>query len=611
MKLNFVDLSQQYQTAATEFLATKTYVLDDEITVSPRPKAGISIIKQGSKGQIQASSVTNFLRGLNMYLALAKEQADFKVDEDARFETVAAMLDVARNGVANVAYLKKMIARLASLGYTELWLYLEDEFEIPEYPYFGAQRGRYSQAQLHELALYADRLGLVLVPAIQTLAHLRNALKWQAFETIRDSDENLFVGKKETRDFLLAELKAASAPFLTKKIHLGMDEAYKLGRGRYMDEMGYRDQSKLILEHLDVVNELCEQLDLKPMMWSDMWFTIASPKHQMYDLDADFSIYDKLPNISQVYWDYYNEYQDHYEPLMKRHFELTDDVVFAAGIWSWIGMAPSQGKMLATLKAGTAAAKATGIKQIAATSWHDDGAETPFEAMWLGWQTFAEYNYYDNVDAKHLRKMFKLLQDKDYDSFMLLDRFDLLEGEVNHDGDNLSKIMLYEDLLNPRYYLNYQGYDLESYYQQLATKLKKAKVSAEDELLFRHYYLLAQTLSKKAKAVKLIQEVTKETVAQAQEALVAYRNSLLDFSANFRTIWHDKRHPQGYEVIDIRLGGQLARIQTAQVRLNNWLDGRDELSDVFAPKVLMDKFTSGPIGHGRYMEIASASDISW
>ena len=194
---------------------------------------------------------------------------------------------------------------------------------------------------------------------------------------------------------------------------------------------------------------------------------------------------------------------------------------------------------------------------------------------------------------------------------MLLDRFDLLEGEVNHDGDNLSKIMLYEDLLNPRYYLNYQGYDLESYYQQLATKLKKAKVSAEDELLFRHYYLLAQTLSKKAKAVKLIQEVTKETVAQAQEALVAYRNSLLDFSANFRTIWHDKRHPQGYEVIDIRLGGQLARIQTAQVRLNNWLDGRDELSDVFAPKVLMDKFTSGPTGHGRYMEIASASDISW
>lgn len=611
MNLILKDVPAKYQVAAAEFLTATGLKLSDELTVTTRKTPGLDVLRQNGVGSISCSSLPNFLRGLNLYLNLAKEQSEFKVSEDARFETVAAMLDVARNGVANVKYLKKMIARLASLGYTELWLYLEDEFEIPEYPYFGAQRGRYSQAQLHELALYADQLGLTLVPAIQTLAHLRNALKWEAFSEIRDSDENLFVGKQATRDFLKAELKAASAPFLTKKIHVGMDEAYKLGRGRYMDEMGYQDQSKLILQHLDVVNELCQELDLKPMMWSDMWFTIASPKHQMYDLEADFSIYDKLPEISQVYWDYYNEHQEHYEPLMKRHFELTDDVVFAAGIWSWIGMVPSQGKMLATLKAGTAAAKATGIKQIAATSWHDDGAETPFEAMWLGWQVFAEYNYYDEVDAAHLRKMFKLLQGKDYDSFMLLDRFDLLEGEVNHDGDNLSKILLYEDLLTPRYYLNYQNYDLVTYYDQLAQKVAQTPVASEDQALFKHYELLAQTLSQKAAAIYAVQNVTHANVATAQAALEAYQTSLLTFIDSFRALWHTNRHPNGWEVMDIRLGGQLARIKTAQVRLANWVNGQDDLSDVFAPKVEMDRFTSGPIGHGRYMEIASASDISW
>lgn len=45
-------------------------------------------------------------------------------------------------------------------------------------PYFGAYRGRYSAAEIREMDDYAQKFGVELVPCIQTLAHLHNALKW-------------------------------------------------------------------------------------------------------------------------------------------------------------------------------------------------------------------------------------------------------------------------------------------------------------------------------------------------------------------------------------------------------------------------------------------------
>ena len=106
---------------------------------------------------------------------------------------LAAILDVARNGVPTVAMIKQIIRRLAR-GYNELWLYLEDLFEIPEAPSFGRGRGRYQQTELHEIALYGDRFGVTIVSAVQTLAHLHNALKWDAHAAVKDTDDTLLVG---------------------------------------------------------------------------------------------------------------------------------------------------------------------------------------------------------------------------------------------------------------------------------------------------------------------------------------------------------------------------------------------------------------------------------
>ena len=72
--------------------------------------------------------------------------------------------------------------------------------------------------------------GIELVPCIQTLAHLHNALKWPEMSKIRDSADILSRIRKKpiSIEKLLISVKEN---FSTSRVHLGMDEAVMLGLG--------------------------------------------------------------------------------------------------------------------------------------------------------------------------------------------------------------------------------------------------------------------------------------------------------------------------------------------------------------------------------------------
>ena len=94
------------------------------------------------------------------------------MDNSTPFRTFGTMLDCSRNAVPNLHTLKKWVDLTASLGYNTLLLYTEDTYEVPDEPYFGYMRGRYTQAELRELDAYAKERGMTIMPCIQTLAHL-------------------------------------------------------------------------------------------------------------------------------------------------------------------------------------------------------------------------------------------------------------------------------------------------------------------------------------------------------------------------------------------------------------------------------------------------------
>ena len=118
--------------------------------------SGLTVDWDGAAAFIQAEDRAALCRGLFLLsCAVQEKKTALHVKERRHFAHCGAMLDMSRNRVMTVEGVKKWIDRQAALGLNLLMLYTEDTYEIPEYPYFGYLRGRYSQAELREIDGYA------------------------------------------------------------------------------------------------------------------------------------------------------------------------------------------------------------------------------------------------------------------------------------------------------------------------------------------------------------------------------------------------------------------------------------------------------------------------
>lgn len=219
------------------------------------------------------------------------------------------MLDCSRNAVPTAGALRTFLRRVNRMGCNAVMLYTEDTYEVPGRPYFGYLRGRMTQQELRELDAYAAALGIELIPCIQTLGHMARALRWPCMAGLRDTDDVLLTDSPETYALLEEMIAAASAPFASRRIHIGMDEAYGLGRGAHMDRFGPAPQGELMARHLARVGEVLRRLGLHGMMWSDMYFHApgGGDAYTPGFVPDEAAVRAAPPDIDLVYWDYYAE----------------------------------------------------------------------------------------------------------------------------------------------------------------------------------------------------------------------------------------------------------------------------------------------------------------
>ncbi len=179
-----------------------------------------------SQGEINFEKEIHFFRALGLWLENFQKGKEFELTEEPQFDMNGAMLDASRNGVLNVDEIQNLLRKMAVMGLNVLMVYTEDTYEVQEYPYFGYMRGRYTVQELKSCDEYAANLGIEMIPCIQTLAHLTEALKWNYASGMRDTADILLVGEPETYQFLEKIITAATKPFQSKRIHIGMDEAH-------------------------------------------------------------------------------------------------------------------------------------------------------------------------------------------------------------------------------------------------------------------------------------------------------------------------------------------------------------------------------------------------
>lgn len=541
---------------------------------------GLAIEKTADKLTIRYSRKVYLFRALG--LAAERDEESYTLEQTPSFDTNGAMVDCSRNAVMTVDALKEYICQLALMGHNTLMLYTEDTYEIGNNPYFGYLRGRYTTEELRAIDDYAASFGIDLVPCIQTLAHLGSALRWwHQYGYMTDIDDILLVDHPCTYDLIEEMIKACRAGFRSGRIHIGMDEAENLGRGKYLNRNGTVDYFDVICGHLKKVIAICEKYDFRPMIWSDMFFKLVNNDVSYYEAkDLPEELLAKVPEgVDLVYWNYYSLSEDVYVNNCNSHLKFRNNpTLFAGGAWKWGGFAPLLEHSMKVSRMALDACRKTGVKEVFVTLWGDNGADASVYSVQPIVQYFAEYSFDPERAEEILARRFKTCTGGDLDDFFLMNGLDTpLDNESARVSD-VSKFFLYQDPL-----LGIADRHVRSGYNAYYAEKAKALHTAAEKGGAYAYMLealacLSDVLALKSEVgVQLINAYKagdKDTLrALAEETLPEISRRILVFKDAMEVQWFKENKPFGFEIQDIRLGGAASRATTAARRVLAYVNG--------------------------------------
>ncbi len=570
---------------------------------------GLTVEKDGTTVTIGYNTITDAMRGMSFVKRVS--QSGVSISQQRKFETLSVMVDCSRNAVLNLDSAKELMVQLSVMGFNSIMFYTEDTYEIPEYPYFGHMRGRLTIKEMKELDAFGAKLGMEIIPCIQTLAHLNAIIDWSCFKPYVDIDDILLADDERTYALIEAMLKTLRSCFSSKRINIGMDEAHHLGRGKHTDRFGHEEKPDIMIRHLSKVVELCTKYEFEPVMWSDMFFRMQfDGQYRISEGELSPEVMAKIPEeVALCYWEYYTNPNQvpTTEHMFKCHQKANREIWFAGGAWGWSGMCPKNHFSLWVTPAQLELAEKYGVTNVFATCWGDDGAECAIFNMLPALLQYAEYTY-DNIEEETMAARSLDCFGITFEDFCKID----LVGQTGEYDDNaqhphvIEKYVLYNDPLLGLMDWDVEKANLGDKYAKDAEVLQAVLARVEDSrfaYLFDTQLRLAKLLEKKAHLSINIKKAYRSSNKKAlrrlmDEEIPAIYDLIDEFLDAFRFQWHWVNKPFGFEVQDIRLGGLKQRLTTAAERIRQYLD--DEIAHLEELEQAELPFSCNPDKHTDY-----------
>lgn len=555
---------------------------DVSVLVTTTSVAGLTVTIDGDKASIAfGGGKARFFRAFAILVKWIEDgKTSNSITETPIFTTNGSMVDMSRNAVMTVPTVKFFMRKMALMGLNMFMLYTEDTYHVENRPYFGYMRGRYSKEEIRELDQYAIKLGIELIPCVQSLGHLATALRWGATNSYKDTANVLLAGANETYDFIDDLFKTIAECFTSCRLHIGMDETHDLGTGKYLDKFGYCDRQDIYFSHLNKVVEIAKRYGFSPMMWSDMFFRMNGKNIADYhEYDVRVVLPDDIKNyvpdgVQQVFWDYYNADESFYATNIISHKKLGQNTAFAGGVWAWSGHCLHYSRSLRHTIPALDACKKNGVKEVIATVWHN-GAEACLIMALAGLAWYADYDYKGRYDEQSVKDCFAMACKQSYDDFMLTEL-----PEYPHKGiHGVSRTLIYNDPLIGLIDKHFVDIDTSTYYKDVT---KKLEVASKNKGVFASSFdvilKLSSVLENKAdfgiRLKKAYDDGDKTTLANMLKECDVIIEKLYALKDAHRKAWLEQNKPFGWEVHDIRYGGLIMRFDTAKMRLADYLNGK-------------------------------------
>jgi len=292
--------------------------------------------------------------------------------------------DVSRGPLPTMRYFQERIRTIAGLKMNGYSPYMEHVFASPGDPLPAPPDG-ITPAELSELARYAARYSVALIPEQQTFAHMHETLKVERYAPLAELPHGYLLtpanpaGEEYAERLISAELAAVpSPPFF----HIGSDEPSDLGRGASAPLVAERGLGSVYAAHVKAAADLviARGGGARPLVWDD-----ALARHP--------ELFGELPKqLVFVNWHYGTEAT--YRPYIDRIARGGFEQLVAPGALNWNAIYPDLDAALPNEDRFITEGKAAGVLGLFQTVWHDDG-ETLDEATWepvalaaaAAWQT--------------------------------------------------------------------------------------------------------------------------------------------------------------------------------------------------------------------------------
>lgn len=602
MGIRWIGATKEEETCIRELLSERKEIRDAvQVTLvqeEPEPEAGkerlhrVRLSGGPEAFTVAYSSRAALSRGIGLLLEALALGGPVDREETLSVERLLPMIDCSRNAVPKPETVERFIRCTALLGFNALMLYTEDTYFVPEEPYFGHLRGRYSKEEIRRIDRYAALFGMELIPCIQTLAHLDAIFKWPEYAARKDWDNILNLAEEKNYELIRRMIASVSDCFSSRRIHIGMDEAYLIGRGKYLEAKGaYEPSSAIMKAHLQKVLSICREQGFQAEIWSDMFFRMCTKSHTYYDPDCVITDEAKAAvpkDVTLVYWDYYSVDAARYERMFRQHGELTGRIAFAGGASNWYGLVPMTRFALNASKTALAVVKKHAVREVIVTLWNDDGAACPLFASLPALASYAEGLWRGDVSDGRIAEVLKALYGADLKAFLALETLEDLPGRssLGKRPLNPTKYLFYQDLLQGKYEAHVPEGASRHFGQCLSDLKRFASSGAFGPFAYVGDTMaaFADVLAKKAELGKEIrsrygrsktegaetlQPVIEEKIPELLEALDR-------FSAAFERGWLTENKPFGFEVLEIRISGVSARVKHALRVLNAYRDGLAE-----------------------------------
>ena len=160
ISVKFISLPDELVFPVGELCRSLSIEISESAPVCVSVKQGDKISLSGSKEAISLTygKKNELYRAISLIPAFLR--GDEAIEETDRYDMLCYMADMSRNAVFSIEGAKRMIRYMATMGYNSLMLYTEDTYEIPEYPFFGYMRGRYTKEELQYIDSEGEKLGI-------------------------------------------------------------------------------------------------------------------------------------------------------------------------------------------------------------------------------------------------------------------------------------------------------------------------------------------------------------------------------------------------------------------------------------------------------------------